>query len=157
MSLIYHPDEVTMLLIGMFMLVFNRFVADDAVEIQIRVMGTHIDDPEKMKQLTRYGFLVGGVFFVVSTLFGLWSSASPTDPYKSGMSAEQAVLLGIGSLIMAGYMIARQKTATQLAALQARELLGINISEQTFHFILMLFSGVAFVCGATMIGVVISR
>ena len=142
------------LLMGTFLIIFNRFAAQMSVDYSTRITGIDIGDPIKAKKLYSSFSIAVGLFVVFSTLIEQWfpiahSFSGTTTP---NLPKPLLILCGFGALVNAMLLIVFRRTAVDVTTKQANELLGRNVSEQLVNYVFLFFHGMFFLLGAVMVG-----
>jgi hypothetical protein len=142
--------DAVVLLIACFMVIFNRFAADRAIEGQKKLTGIYPDDPIKAKRNGGLIFVAFGLFFIVSTLIQVYAQ-SATNSAALDITGPQRILAGFGFLFGARRLIVDRRIAVDLTTEQASEILKTEVPDKFANYVVVLFVGIFLVFGATMI------
>src|ERR1039457_781818 len=136
------------LLIGFFMVIFNRYAADRAIEGQKKLTGIYPDDPVKAKRQTGLFFVAIGLFFIVTTLIQAYVR---TDSTLQDITGPQRLLAGFGSLVGARSLVVDRRIAADLTTEHASEILNAKVSDKFGNYLVVVFVGMFVLLGATLI------
>jgi hypothetical protein len=142
------------LLMGTFLTIFNRFVAQMSIDYSTDIMGIDLGDPVKAKRLYSSVFAAVGLLTVISTLLEQWFpiAHSFSGTTSSNLPKPLLILCGVGALVNAMLLIVFRRTAVDLTTKQANELLGPSVSEQLVNYVLLSFHGMFLLLGAVLVG-----
>jgi hypothetical protein len=141
-------DNAASLLIGFFVVIFNRFAADRAIESQKKLTGIYPDAPVKAKRTGGLFFVAGGLFFIGTTVIQIVMRSPIRWPLED---APGRILFGFGLLLVARGFIVDRRIAIDLTTEQACEILKANVPEKLVEWLVWLFVGIFVVFGATLI------